>query len=194
MNSREKILAAVKKSQPPLEALPSIESIPATTFADLEQQFKMVLETIGGTLLFAKELQEVTGYVLDHFTENTKYVTTVHDLPGIQKVNDAESGHLLEDVEVAIIRGSFGVAENSAVWVSGTAFRKRVLPFICQHLVVILQRSDIVSNMHQAYDRIGDDGYDYGVFIAGPSKTADIEQSLVLGAHGPKSMTVFLFG
>jgi L-lactate dehydrogenase complex protein LldG len=70
--------------------------------------------------------------------------------------------------------------------------QQRVLPFICQHLAVLLQKKDLVSSMHEAYDVIGNADYGFGVFIAGPSKTADIEQSLVLGAHGPKSMTVFL--
>jgi L-lactate dehydrogenase complex protein LldG len=57
---------------------------------------------------------------------------------------------------------------------------------------VVLNKKDLLSNMHQAYDRIADAGYDFAAFIAGPSKTADIEQSLVLGAHGPKSMIIFL--
>ena len=46
--------------------------------------------------------------------------------------------------------------------------------------------------MHHAYDRIAQAEYPFGLFLAGPSKTADIEQSLVLGAHGSRSMTVFL--
>lgn len=50
--------------------------------------------------------------------------------------------------------------------------------------------------MHAAYDRIAAleaaAAYGFSTFIAGPSKTADIEQSLVLGAHGPISLTVFL--
>jgi L-lactate dehydrogenase complex protein LldG len=48
--------------------------------------------------------------------------------------------------------------------------------------------------MHQAYERLQGREYNFGVFIAGPSKTADIEQSLVLGAHGARTMTVFLVG
>ncbi len=46
--------------------------------------------------------------------------------------------------------------------------------------------------MQQAYERIGDLDYGFGTFITGPSKTADIEQSLVLGAHGARGLTVFL--
>ena len=68
----------------------------------------------------------------------------------------------------------------------------RSTPFISQHLAVVIDKNDIVPTLHEAYDRINSLSYDFGIFIAGPSKTADIEQSLVLGAHGPKSMTVFL--
>jgi L-lactate dehydrogenase complex protein LldG len=59
---------------------------------------------------------------------------------------------------------------------------------------VIVPKAKLVASMHEAYNKIGNADYRFGVFIAGPSKTADIEQSLVLGAHGPKSMTVFLIG
>jgi L-lactate dehydrogenase complex protein LldG len=191
VNSREKILAAVKKNQPALEALPLLQNIHATRFENPQATFKTVLESIGGKLVAVNNLQQVTDYVLSHFPEGDKYISTINELPGIEKLNSAEDAHKLEDVEVAVIPGAFAVAENSAIWVTTTAFKIRALPFICQHLVVVLDPKNIVHNMHEAYERIGGDNYDFGVFIAGPSKTADIEQSLVLGAHGPKSMTLF---
>ena len=69
---------------------------------------------------------------------------------------------------------------------------QRAVPFICQQLAVVVSAKTLVATMHQAYDLIGEADYGFGTFIAGPSKTADIEQSLVLGAHGPKSMIAFL--
>ncbi|MEP6750630.1 MAG: LUD domain-containing protein [Bacteroidota bacterium] len=192
MNSREKILAAVKKNQPALEELPSLQDIDAIRFDNLPEKFKTVLESIGGVLKTADNLQEVTDFVTTHFTEGNKYITSIAELNGIGKITSEEDPHKLEDVEVAIISGAFAVAENSAIWVTEASIKVRVLPFICQHLVVVLNPENIVHNMHEAYARIANADYGYGVFIAGPSKTADIEQSLVLGAHGPKSMTVFI--
>jgi L-lactate dehydrogenase complex protein LldG len=192
MNSREKILAAVKKSQPSLEALPSLAAINAVQFDNPLEKFKSVLEAIGGVLITQASLQQVAGYVRLHFTEGNRYISTVTELEGINGIDHNNNAHQLEDVEVAIVSGAIGVAENSAIWITASSLKTRVLPFICQHLVVILQQQDIVNNMHEAYERIALDEYDYGVFVAGPSKTADIEQSLVLGAHGPKTMTVFV--
>ena len=95
-------------------------------------------------------------------------------------------------MDVAIIHTHFAVAENGSVWITDELVKERVLPFICQHLVAVVERKNIVASMHDAYDKIADADYGFGTFIAGPSKTADIEQSLVLGAHGPKTMTVFI--
>ena len=93
------------------------------------------------------------------------------------------------EVAVELIR-SF--AENSALWVTDVVLGQRVSTFIPQYLAIVVDKKDIVATMHQAYDRIGNQEYGFGTFIAGPSKTADIEQSLVLGAHGARGLTVFI--
>jgi L-lactate dehydrogenase complex protein LldG len=88
--------------------------------------------------------------------------------------------------------GQFAVAENGAVWVASGQTSHRVLFFIAQHLALIVPASELVHNMHEAYRRLRFDRPEFGLFISGPSKTADIEQSLVIGAHGARSHTVFL--
>ncbi len=100
----------------------------------------------------------------------------------------ASDPHLLADVELAVINTHFAVAENGACWVTAELLGDRALPFITQQLALIVKRSSIVATMHAAYQKIADGAHPFGTFIAGPSKTADIEQSLVLGAHGPKSL------
>jgi L-lactate dehydrogenase complex protein LldG len=102
--------------------------------------------------------------------------------------------HQLETIDVAILSGAFGVAENGAIWVTSAGVKHRALYIIVQHLVLVIPAAEIVQTMHQAYARIELGRTDWGAFISGPSKTADIEQSLVVGAHGPRSLNVFCVG
>jgi L-lactate dehydrogenase complex protein LldG len=65
---------------------------------------------------------------------------------------------------------------------------------ITEHLVLVVDAASLVHDMHRAYARLGERPVGYGLFISGPSKTADIEQSLVIGAQGARSCTVVLVG
>jgi L-lactate dehydrogenase complex protein LldG len=192
VNSKEKILAAVKLNQPALQQLPDIGRLDAVHYDDNFLQFETVLKSIGGKLVEAGNTNEITEYVKNNFNDAQNFVTTLPELSSIAMLDEKLDAHFLENIEVAIIKAVFAVAENGAVWVTDAEIKVRALPFICQHLAVVLQKKDIVANMHEAYNLIGRQQYDFAVFIAGPSKTADIEQSLVLGAHGPKTMTVFM--
>lgn len=100
--------------------------------------------------------------------------------------------HQLSDVEVAILCGAHGVAENGAVALPGSEAAPRALPFLCQRLVLVLAADRIVPDMHAALGRIApeDLASHHYTWVSGPSKTADIEQTLVLGAHGPKAVAV----
>ena len=94
---------------------------------------------------------------------------------------------------MGIIQGELGVAENGCVWIPQT-MKERAVCFISEELVILLDKDNIVSNMHEAYKRIQMPHYGYGVFISGPSKTADIEQALVMGAQAARGVTVILVG
>jgi L-lactate dehydrogenase complex protein LldG len=102
--------------------------------------------------------------------------------------------HALEGLGLAVIPGAFAVAENGAVFVSGAVLKPRAAFVVAEHLALVVASGDVVADMHDAYRRVSFPGADFGTFIAGPSKTADIEQALVIGAHGARSLTVFLVG
>jgi L-lactate dehydrogenase complex protein LldG len=190
--SRNKILSAVKNNQPQLMELPAIQNFPQN-FSSITGKFSEVLKGIGGSVFEVNDHHEVLNILKNQFSEAKRIVSTVPELSSLSMGDkNFDDAHSLEDVDLAVISSSLGVAENGSVWITEGHVPQRVLPFICQHLAVLLQKKDLVSSMHEAYDVIGNADYGFGVFIAGPSKTADIEQSLVLGAHGPKSMTVFL--
>lgn len=157
------------------------------------QKFAEVLADIGGKVSYVSSFAEIESIIAARYDAASKIVTPIADLNTFFAEDNLNvSVHDLQDVELAILKGSFGVAENGAVWITEDAMRQRALPFISQHLAVIIEDRAIVATMHEAYKRIDQTNYGFGTFIAGPSKTADIEQSLVIGAHGPKSMTVFV--
>ena len=100
-----------------------------------------------------------------------------------------ELPHELSDVDLGVLKGEVAVAENGCVWVPQT-MKERAVMFISQCLVILVDRNSIVSNMHQAYEKIGN--LSYGCFISGPSKTADIAQALVMGAQAARDVTVII--
>ncbi|MDR2534148.1 MAG: LUD domain-containing protein [Tannerellaceae bacterium] len=107
--------------------------------------------------------------------------------------NPADDPERWDKLPEVLFPGQFGVAENGAIWLDDGDLPHRILPFITPHLILKLKTSDIIADMQQAYDRLAVETFGFGVFISGPSKTADIEQSLVYGAHGAREMTVILF-
>ena len=98
---------------------------------------------------------------------------------------------VLAEIHLAVLPARLAVVENGACWVAEADMGHRALPFSTEHLVLVVERSTLVETMHEAYAQVQCDG-SFGVFIAGPSKTADIEQSLVIGAQGPRSLAVVL--
>jgi L-lactate dehydrogenase complex protein LldG len=193
MSSREKILKAIKQNQPVGAAKSLPEIIRPESASDVLEKFCKALVTIGGTVLKINNWNDIIAYLAETFPPHVRMATTIPELQKITGFVDFSSDpHLLEDIKIAILAGHFGVAENGSVWLTDSVMGDRALPFITEHLALVISVKNIVSTLHDAYDRIELSRYEYGTFIAGPSKTADIEQSLVLGAHGPKSIIVFL--
>ena len=190
--SRESILAQIRKSKPELVGLPSLPECHIVE-GDLTEQFKKTLLLVGGQAIEISEgdielhIKKMVGYLkLTACNDGTLNFSNIDTC----SIDDPRE---LRDIDLAVLRCRFGVAENGAVWLTDSDLSHRALPFITQHCVLIIPKNGMVWNMHEAYQRIKQENYNgFGVFISGPSKTADIEQSLVIGAHGPKSLTVFL--
>lgn len=189
MSSKNLVLAAIKENKPAATELPELLSFPDA--ADLDEKYTQSLFLNGGSAIAIQSLEEIQNYVKENFLEGLEVISLISGIPGNVDVQTISDPHDLEKVELLLIKGELGVAENAATWISEKNLPHRVLPFITQHLIILLEKDQLVANMHEAYQKINlEEGY--GVFIAGPSKTADIEQSLVIGAHGARSLTVFL--
>ncbi|MFB6454305.1 lactate utilization protein C [Chitinophaga sp. Hz27] len=187
MSSRDNILKAVKNNQPESTELPSLAGL--SDMPGTLEDYKKVVEGLGAMVTEAADENAVAGLVQQHFPDSKRIVDA---RSAIQPEWIYDDPHLLEDVDVAIVNGQWAVAENGAVWLTEKDMKVRALPFICQYLVLVISRERILATMHDAYEKIQGPDTGFGVFIAGPSKTADIEQSLVLGAHGARSLLVVI--
>ena len=196
MTTREKILADVRKSQPPLVAAPDISLWENRQHADAStilETFKTVAGNVGSRVISVGSIADIKNHL--NIIPGSRVLTSVPELFDVAidvALAASATPHELENVELAILQAEFGVAENSALWITEKQMGTRVLPFICQHLALVVNAGDIIADMHAAYQRMQGADHSFATFIAGPSKTADIEQSLVLGAHGPRSLSIFV--
>ncbi|WP_026727623.1 LutC/YkgG family protein [Flavobacterium denitrificans] len=192
MSARENILNAIARNQPELIDVPVIDQNVIIRYEDKYAQFKAVLESIGGQTELISDVAILKKQLIADKQSGDFVVNAIAELGDIDNQIAEFTAFELEKIEKAYIKGTVGVAENGAVWVFESQMINRLVPFICQHLIVVIAKKDIVDTLHQAYDKIDVSREGFGVFIAGPSKTADIEQSLVIGAHGARSAKIYV--
>ena len=191
MSSRDEILRNVRAQPARAVALPELRG-EWIRYDNPYAQFARTLESVGGRCLRVATTADVAPTLAadPKFAQATRIASCVPYVAGTVQLDDVADPHDLESLDWAIVPASFGVAENGAVWATDAQLKHRVALFIVQHLAIILPAREIVPHMHAAYDRITLGESSLGIFISGPSKTADIEQSLVIGAHGPRSLTM----
>jgi len=194
-SSREKILKAISSAKPSQGGAEEMQVFSATRPSGSVNDFISTLQSFGGQIIRVKNMDLLRQDMIQS-RESGKRVE--NRIPGLADINssieNSKDATGLADIEKVFVKTTMGVAENGAIWLSEEEMGSRLLPFICQHLVVLLEEKDILSTMHDAYEKISGIDSGFHVFIAGPSKTADIEQSLVIGAHGPRSMLIYLIG
>ena len=183
MNAKNAILSRLGHRNRPPKAL-EIDVSP-TVPKDLKATFIESLKAAGGRVILGETVgpwdrEMVKGYFDD-----------IGNLIDTREGVDA-SVEEMEACDLAIVEGVFGVAENGAVYIDPEGRYPRALLTLPKNLAILLPSEEIVPTMHEAYARIDLKSTDYALFMTGPSKTADIEQSLVIGAHGAMGVTLFI--
>ena len=190
--NKEDLLAKIRANIHTTYDMPSFDDMKGVQYADPLKQFVEMSKTVGGKVVELEKGQDINEVIKNCYPDakviasNLPEVTIANRNPDtVAEAND------LNGTDVGVVRGVFGVAENGCIWIPQTMKQKAVC-FISEYLVIILDRKQIVNNMHEAYQRVEFNSYGYGCFISGPSKTADIAQALVMGAQAARGVTVVL--
>lgn len=194
MSSKEDILKKYRANIRQQFDMPDLSDINAITYPDPLLQFMNMTKSVGGNAIEVESGRDVNELIRELYPDAKEIASNLPEIT-IATRNPDTVGRArdLNGTDVGVIRGKFGVAENGCIWIP-QQMKEKVVCFISENLIILLPKSQIVNNMHEAYKRIEfDKTYDgYGTFISGPSKTADIAQVLVMGAQAARSVTVLL--
>ena len=202
MASKEDILKKYRANVRERFDMPDLSDIRAITYPDPLLQFMNMTKSVGGNAIEVEKGRDVNELIRELYPDAKEIASNLPEIT-IATRNPDEVGRArdLNGTDVGVIRGCFGVAENGCVWIP-QQMKEKAVCFISENLVILLDKKQIVNNMHEAYRRLTErdpksgldlfDQYGYGTFISGPSKTADIAQVLVMGAQAARSATVLL--
>lgn len=192
MNSRTDILQNIKSSIHATFDMPDLSSIKGIVYEDTLQQFVEMTGIVGGKVVMLKQSDDLNDVIRSNYPDAKVIASNV---PGVNiatiNPDEVDSPQELNGTDLTIVEGKIGVAENGCIWVP-QATKEKAAYFIAESLAILVPADNIVNNMHEAYRRIEFNDYGFGTFISGPSKTADIEQALVMGAQSAKQVTVII--
>ena len=204
MSSKEEILRKYRSNVRERYDMPDLSDIKAVAYPDPLAQFISMTKSVGGNAMEVEAGHDLNGIIRELFPDAKEIASNLPEITIATRNPDtvAEAADL-NGTDVGVVRGCFGVAENGCVWIP-QQMKEKAVCFISENLVILLPKSQIVNNMHEAYRRLSGnaegtedatklfDDYGYGTFISGPSKTADIAQVLVMGAQAARSATILL--
>jgi L-lactate dehydrogenase complex protein LldG len=197
VDARDEILRALRAAAVPELPLPDLSRLEAVRYPDVRERFAKSVVEVGGSCvaLAAGQPLEQALLAVPEYAAARRVASLV---PGVAKVNvEVESvrdPHDLRDVDYCVLPAELGVAENGACWIVHHGGANRAVAFLAQHIAIVVRGDTLVHNLHEGYERADIPVPGFAMWLSGPSKTADIEQSLVIGAHGPRSCTVFVVG
>lgn len=190
-SARDAILAAVRDARPPAVARPESLERAARAASGLSRRDAFTAAaTAAGAVVVPVPSSDVARVIAGVAGDAASVLSYVD---GVQSTMSSHGDpHVLDTLDVLVCESALGVAENGAVWMATSDSILRAALFLSSRVVIVAHEARLVDDLHQAYERIDVRAHPFGAFIAGPSKTADIEQALVIGAHGPKELTLVL--
>ncbi|WP_169543736.1 LutC/YkgG family protein [Sneathiella aquimaris] len=169
--------------------------------------FQSKMEALATTVERVESAEDIPARVQEYLKQ--------HNLPSRLKISPSEaisglnwadlptleivSGAGAEEDMVGVSPAFAGVAETGTLMMASGAMTPSTINFLPENHIAVLNISDMKGSYEEAWDALRDKMGDQGLprtvnLISGPSRTADIEQRLIMGAHGPKRLHVILVG
>jgi L-lactate dehydrogenase complex protein LldG len=203
--SKEKMLKKIRKAllEKHENPYPNLEETPVypPTSEYLEVLFAEQLTAVSGKFVFCEdEIQLIENLLLLAEEKGWRKIycweTALQELLATYEFPFYSTDTDFEQAEVGITTCESLVARNGSVLISNANAAGRRLSIYPNTHVVIAYTSQLVLDLRDAFrllkDKYGQTLPSMVSNITGPSRTADIEKTLVLGAHGPKELIVFL--
>jgi L-lactate dehydrogenase complex protein LldG len=176
------------------ERRPHPGAYPPPSYPATWERFALVLSAVGGTFVGP---EGEGAAIREAIARGGRCVASASAAPRLAAVSGwslapdgGSNPHALADVELGILTAELAVAENAALLLSARSLPERALVFLAQHLLVLVPQEALVADLITAQSRLPASLPHHLTWMSGPSKTADIEQTLVIGAHGSRSLIV----
>lgn len=203
MNSRDRIIEKIKAAriaknqQSPLTETPKASGLKVPE-EDLVEAFKANLKLVQGECYLSENQDQCLSLVNNYIAENTN-TKNFFISPSLKKsafkVLQTVDDDAMESLHVGISTCELLVAQTGTALVTSKEGR-RIIGLSPIH-IIIAERSQLRRTLDEGIKELakkyGEDFPSQITLITGPSRTADIEKTLILGAHGPKKLAVFIY-
>jgi len=191
MTAREEILDRIRQNRPSGQHdLPVVPDFTRCPVQSVLARFVENLKLMGGEVLEPDGSTDALEHLIERLAESSRVCSAVREIQGDIDLAGVNLPQDLANVDVAIVRAAFAVAETGSVLLTENELNVNSLAYLAQHLVVLVDPADVVDSTQHAYGQPHFHTARYASFHSGPSATADIEGVMIRGAQGVRSLTV----
>lgn len=218
MSSRERILNRLSTAAGVASDLPAVDDA-AKDSADaawdaafpighkrLAGVFAQALEAVSGEFYAAASAEEAAE-IVGRVAASANYRTVAVDggaftqavaarmpetLSPLTLPEGPDRASVMKDIPLALVEAAWGVAETATVAFPYAGIESTQPHFLAETVVLLLKKERLLPHLKALFERLSPKEQRDLVLVTGPSRTADIEKILILGAHGPRRLVVIL--